>query len=188
VQRATTLLPTLGDDDTWERRYFRALAVLPYILLGVSTVLSQLQPYATLGDRLAVIGLAGLALVWLLLMYTLPPPRWRERPVAMRTYFVGLLALGAALEAHSFFFVTFVIIGFFQAFMVLPTVPAFLAVAATSSVIYVSTADSAFRSLDALPVLLFLVGLQSVSSGSLESKVIRWTMACPRAHCGHAGS
>jgi signal transduction histidine kinase len=155
----------LGDDDTWERRYFKALAALPYVLLGVSAVLSQLQPYPTLGDRLAVFGLAGLALAWLLLMYTLPPPRWRERPAAMLTYFVGLLAIGAALEAHSFFFVTFVLIGFFQAFMILPTVPAFLAVAATSSVMYVSPANSAFRGLDALPGLLFLVGLQTVTVG-----------------------
>jgi signal transduction histidine kinase len=164
VKHATALLPALGDDDTWERRYFKGLAVLPYALLGVSTVLSQLQPYQTLGDRLAVLGLVGLALAWLLLMYTLPP-RWREHPVAMLAYFVGLLAFGAALEAHSFFFVTFVLIGFFQAFLILPTVPAFLAVAATSSVMYLSPANSGFRSLDALPGLLFLVGLQTVIVG-----------------------
>src|SRR5262249_32522552 len=37
-----------GDLDTWEHRYARVLAVLPYVLLGVSTLVSQFQPYGTL--------------------------------------------------------------------------------------------------------------------------------------------
>ena len=37
----------------WERRYARVMVLLPYILLGASTVISQIQPYRTAGDRLA---------------------------------------------------------------------------------------------------------------------------------------
>src|SRR5262249_31607493 len=128
--------PLSGDDNTWERRYFKALDVAPYVLLGVSTLLSQLQPSQTAGDHLAMIGLAALAAAWVLVMYTLPPPQWRQHPGAMLAYFAGLLAIGGALEARSIVFLAFVITGFFQAFIVLPTALAFLGVAATSCVLY----------------------------------------------------
>ena len=67
-----------GDFDTWERRYARVLAMLPYVLLGVSTLVSQVQPYRTPRDRLVVIGLAMLAAGWVFFMYSLPSQRWRE--------------------------------------------------------------------------------------------------------------
>jgi hypothetical protein len=74
VASSSSRRPVSGDDNTWERRYIKALELAPYPLLGVSTLLSQLQPYQTAGDRLAVLGLAALAAAWVLVMYTLPPP------------------------------------------------------------------------------------------------------------------
>ena len=153
------------EPDTWERRYARVLAVLPYVLLGVSTLVSQFQPYRTLGDRLIVLGLALLAAAWVLLMYSLPPQRWRESTGPMLVYFAGLLVLSALLESHSEFFIAFTITGFVQAFFLLPSAPAFVAVAATSCVIYLSPPNSGLRSLTALPLLLFIVGLQTVTVG-----------------------
>ena len=90
-----------GEADTWERRYARVLAVLPYVLLGVSTLVSQLRPYHTPGDRLVVLGLALVAAAWLLFMYSLPPQRWRESTGPMLVYFAGLLVLSALLESRS---------------------------------------------------------------------------------------
>lgn len=154
-----------GDLDTWERRYARVLAVLPYVLLGVSTLVSQVQSYRTPWDRLVVLGLAMLAAGWVLFMYSLPPQRWRESTGPMLVYFVGLLVLSALLESRSEFFIAFAITGFVQAFFLLPSGLAFIAVAATSCVIYLSPPNSGFRNIAALPVLIFIVGLQTVTVG-----------------------
>jgi signal transduction histidine kinase len=150
-----------GDDNTWERRYHKALDIAPYPLLGVSWLLSQLQPSQSIQDRLAMIGLAALGAAWVLGMYTLPPAWWRQHTGAMLAYFTGLLVIGAVLESRSAFFIAFVITGFLQAFIVLPTVLAFLGVAATSCVIYLTPPNSGWRFPEALPMLLFIVGLQT---------------------------
>jgi signal transduction histidine kinase len=160
-----SLQGSFDNPGPWERRYGRALALVPYALLAVSTLLSQTQTYRTLQDRLMVLGLAALAAVWLLLLYTLPPPPWRDRTSLMLVYFAGLLLLSAQLEARSAYFVAFAVTCFFHAFFVLPTVLAFIGTAAISCVIYLAAPDSGFRSLDALPQLLFLVGLQTVCTG-----------------------
>ncbi|HKA49739.1 MAG TPA: sensor histidine kinase [Candidatus Dormibacteraeota bacterium] len=154
-----------SDLDTWERRYARVLAVLPYALLGVSTLVSQVQPYRTPRDRLVVIGLAMLAAGWVFFMYSLPSQRWRESTGPMLVYFIGLLTLSALLESRSEFFIAFAITGFVQAFFLLPSALAFLAVAATSCLIYLSPPNSSFRNIAALPVLVFIVGLQTVTVG-----------------------
>ena len=61
-----------ANDNRWERRYFKALEIAPYVLLGVSLLLSQLQPNQSAGERLALIGLSALAAAWVLGMFTLP--------------------------------------------------------------------------------------------------------------------
>jgi signal transduction histidine kinase len=105
------------------------------------------------------------AAVWVLVMYTLPSPRWRQRTIPMAIYFAGLLAIGGLLESRSVVFLAFVVSGFFQAFIVLPTALAFLGVAATSCVIYLSPPNSGWLSPGALPLLAFIVGLQTVTVG-----------------------
>ncbi|HKF74751.1 MAG TPA: sensor histidine kinase [Terriglobales bacterium] len=152
-------------NGTWGRRYARTLALLPYVLLGISTVLSQTQPFPSPRERLTVLGLAAAATVWLLLLHTLAPPSWRERTGPMLVYFTGLLALSAALVAHSAYFIAFACIGFFQAFFLLPTVPAFLAVAATSVTIYLVPPDSGFKNPANLPLLVLIVAFQTVAVG-----------------------
>jgi signal transduction histidine kinase len=146
-------------------RYARALAVVPYVLLGVSAVLSQTQPFPTARDRLEVLGLAVAAAIWLLLLYTLPPPRWRARTDLMLIFIAGLLALSALLIARSPYFIAFACTTFIVPFFLLPTVPAFLAVAATSCTIYLTPAGSGFRDLGSLPLLVFIVALQTFAIG-----------------------
>lgn len=160
-----SVVPLSRDDNIWERRYFKAIEIAPYVLLGVSLLLSQLQPSQSIEDRLALVGLSAVAAVWVAGMYTLPPAWWRQNTGAMLVYFVGLLVIGGVLESRSAFFIAFVITGFLQAFIVLPTVLAFLGVAATSCVIYLSPPDSGWRFPEALPLLLFIVGLQTLTVG-----------------------
>ena len=83
----------------------------------------------------------------------------------MLLYLAGLLALAALLEARSPYFIAFACLGFFQAFFLLPAVPAFVVVAATSCVIYLAPPDSGLRGPGALPLLVFIVGLQTVAVG-----------------------
>jgi signal transduction histidine kinase len=154
-----------SNDNTWERRYFLALAVSPFALLGVSALLSQLQPDQTIGDRVTILGLTALAAAWVLVMYTLPPPQWRKRTGAMLVYFAGLLVIGGVLEAHSVLFMAFVISGFLQAFVVLPSVLAIFGVAATSCVLYLAEPGSDWLSPRALPFLIFIIGLQTLTVG-----------------------
>ena len=182
-----TVRPTSSDDNTWERRYFKLLELVPYVLLGVATLLSQLPAGQTAGDRLAVLGLAALAAAWVLLMYTLPPHEWRKRTSAMLVYFTGLLVIGALLEARSIYFFTFVITGFLQAFVVLPAGPlAFLGVAATSCVLYLASPEYHWSLPSALPFLALLISVQTVTIGgggymgariTLESEKRRWLVA-----------
>jgi hypothetical protein len=68
----------------WERWQGPAIAWLPYVMLVVASILTvifvQSQPRPLLPD----LGLAALAGAWLPWFYTLHP-RWRERPLLMRS-------------------------------------------------------------------------------------------------------
>lgn len=153
----------------WDRRYLRALRALPFVMLGIGSVLSQFQPYAHPGDRLVVVGLAVAAAIWVLLLYTSRWPQWQQPTGLMLVYFSGLLVLGWLLEAQSAFFLAFVIVAFLQAFVILPPGLAVIAVAATSCVVYLSPPGSGWRDPSAVVFLIFIVALQTalVSGGSL---------------------
>jgi signal transduction histidine kinase len=162
---SASITTTSRDDTTWERRYYRALDFAPYALLGVAMLLSQLQPDQTAADRLTILGLAALAAAWVLLMYTLPPPQWRKRTGAMLVYFAGLLVIAGMLEERSPIFMAFVISGFLQAFVVLPGVLAIFGVAATSCVLYLAQPNANWLSPRALPFLIFIIALQTLTVG-----------------------
>ena len=151
--------------EGWEGRYARLIWRLPYLFLALCTILSQLQPYPRFQDRLIVIGLAVLAAMWVFVMFTSRSPSWRQRTGPMLVYFAGLLALCWLLESRSVFFLAFTIIGFFHAFLVFPVGLAFLGVAATSSVIYLSPAGSGWRDPRTWPILFFIIALETVTVG-----------------------
>jgi signal transduction histidine kinase len=153
----------------WDRRYQLALGALPFVMLGIATLLSQLQHYARAADRLVVVGLAVVAAIWVLLLYTRRWPQWQQRTGLMLVYFLGLLVFGWLLEAHSAFFIAFVIVAFLQAFIILPPGLAVIAVAATSCVVYLAPPGSGWRDPSTWPFLIFIVALQTaaVSGGSL---------------------
>jgi signal transduction histidine kinase len=153
----------------WDRHYHRGLGALPFVMLGIATLLSQFQPYAKQADRLVVVGLAVAAAVWVLLLYTWRWPQWRQPTGLMLVYFAGLLAFGWLLEAQSAFFIAFVIVAFLQAFVIFPSGLAVIAVAATSCVVYLAPSGSGWHDPKTWPFLIFIVALQTaaVTGGSL---------------------
>ncbi len=161
---------SLGPNPTgWDRRYQLALGTFPFVMLGIGALLSQFQPNVQVADRLVVVGLAGAAAIWVLLLYTSRWPQWQQSTGLMLIYFAGLLVFGWLLEAHSAFFIAFVIVAFLQAFIILPPGLAVIAVVATSCVLYLAPSGSGWRDPSTWPYLVFIVALQTaaVSGGSL---------------------
>jgi signal transduction histidine kinase len=123
------------DIDSTERRLRRLMLLLPYLLLGLASVLSLAQPAQTGRDRLTTVALVAAAAAWALAMYTLRTPAWRRRTGPMLVYTAGQLVLASMLMAHQPLFFVFAVIGFVQAYELLPTVWAVLAIAATSTLV-----------------------------------------------------
>jgi signal transduction histidine kinase len=151
------------ESGAFGRRYAWVQALLPYLLLAAATLVSQFQPYPAVRDRLTVLGLAAVALAWVALLRT---PVCRPGPTGlMLLYFAGFIALAWQLEARSSFFIAFTCLGFYQAFLLLPSIPAFLAVAATSSTIYLAPAGSGLANPGALPGLILIIAFQTALVG-----------------------
>jgi signal transduction histidine kinase len=150
---------------TWERYLERTVEVLPFALLAFSTVVSLVQPDQGRDNRLVTLALVALAAAWVLAMYTLRPRRWRVRTGPMVAYFVGLLSLATVLTARSWPFVAFAVTGLVVAFVVLPTVLAFLGVFATSVVIYTAPGGFPEPTVAAVSGWAFIIILQTALTG-----------------------
>jgi CheY-like chemotaxis protein len=157
--------PSPSDRKTWERHYQKVLEVLPYALLAGPTLLSLIQPDQTWADRLVIVGLVVLAAAWVLTMYSLRPPSFRQRTGAMVVSFAGMLGLAALLTARSWFFVAFAVTGLVQAFLLLPAALAFVGVAATSVVIYTVPGGFPEPTVEAVSGWVFIICLQTVLTG-----------------------
>jgi len=113
----------------------RIVQPLPYILLGVATVLALLTPGQTSRERWGTAALVAVTAAWVLGMCTLPSPEWRRRSVPMIVYVGVQLALAGVLMARQPIFFVFAVVGFIQAYELLPPVWAFLSIAATSALV-----------------------------------------------------
>src|SRR3954452_19845307 len=110
--RTSTATP-LGER---RRGWSPVVTVLPYGLLGV---LAGFTPFVVSGVELLVdLGLAGLAALWMLGLFTLRPAA-RERTTAMVPYVAGLLAIWAVLVVRTPWFGCFAPAAFFIVFRVL---------------------------------------------------------------------
>ena len=115
--------------------FHRSLYPLPHALLVVATALALLAPAQTDRQRLVTVVLAGATTLWVLLMHTLRSPAWTERPGPM-ILFVGVeLVLAGALMVHQPIFFVFGVIGFVQAYELLPPLWGFACVVATSALV-----------------------------------------------------
>jgi signal transduction histidine kinase len=113
----------------------RILVPLPYILLGVGTVLAMLTPDQTTGERLGTAAIVAVTAVWALCMYTLRSPAWTARTGPMLVYVAGQLALAGVLMTRQPTFLVFGVIGFMQAYDLLPPFWAVLDIGATAVLI-----------------------------------------------------
>ncbi|MFF1913791.1 sensor histidine kinase [Streptomyces sp. NPDC058239] len=124
----------MKSDEPIDLRRFSA--PLPLALLGVATVLCLVQPdEGTVNARAAVIPLVAVTALWTLAMYTLRSREWTSRTGPMLTYVAVQQVLAAVLMTQHPIFFVFAVIGFVQAYDLLPPQWAFVSIGATSLMI-----------------------------------------------------
>ena len=102
--------------DAWERREQPFIAVLPYVMLIISVILTVIiKGDGGVAAMLPDLGLAALTAAWMLWFFTLHPA-WRERRLLMAAFFAGLIALTAVLVVHDPWFGFFSFTVYFYAF------------------------------------------------------------------------
>ena len=150
--------------DDARRPFHRILVPLPYILLGVGTVLALLTPGQTTGERLGTAAIVAVTAAWALFMNTLRPRSWTGRTGPMLVYMGVQLALAGVLMARQPTFLVFGVIGFIQAYDLLRPFWAFLSIGATSVVINLVIGGIPTNA-ERLTLTLTIVGLQTLLIG-----------------------
>ncbi|WP_233617527.1 sensor histidine kinase [Actinomadura sp. WAC 06369] len=140
------------DYDPWELREQVALGAVPYVLLGISTLLGLLVYPNTPAGIAAMLGLTALAAGWIAWMVTLHP-RWRERTVLAAVYYTGLLAVLGALIAVNPLYGFAVMVGYVHAFM-LPSPWRFAGIGVTAAFSAASQLGGFAVIVEATPVYL----------------------------------
>jgi signal transduction histidine kinase len=115
--------------------FYRIMKPLPYILLGLGAVLALLSQDQTNSERLGTAALVAVTAAWVLGMYTLRSPQWQRRALPMVVYVGGQLALAGVLMARNPIFFVFAVVGFVQAYEILPPFWAFTSILATSAAV-----------------------------------------------------
>jgi signal transduction histidine kinase len=124
--------------DRWDRWETKVFQVLPYFLLGISTLITLLQPIWSEPAHLpAVLGLTAAAAVWLVWFHTMHP-RWHGNAALMGAYYAVLMALGAGLVALAPWYGFFTFAGYPQAFHYLKGRWRYVGVSATAAVASIS--------------------------------------------------
>ncbi|GIJ44359.1 histidine kinase [Virgisporangium aliadipatigenens] len=113
------------------RLHRRILEPLPYVLLGVGAALALLTAGQTPGERLTTAALVAGTAGWIFGMYTRAP---RDRVLWMAGYVTVQLGLMAVLVMRQPIFFVFAILGFVQAYELLPPIPGFVSIFAHSAV------------------------------------------------------
>jgi len=118
----------------WERSFDYVETWTPYVTLLVGLTLGVLEAIGTPSRAPVTLGLAAVAFLWVLFMFTLAGPR-RQSQAWMSSYMAGLLAIGLVMMIYRPGFFPFVITGFVHAFVLTSAPLRFGAVALTSMVI-----------------------------------------------------
>jgi len=100
--------------DKWERREMPMFALLPYVMLGFTALLTVLIRRSLAEAWTGDLALCGLALAWLLARSVLPP-YWRSRPAVSAVFFVGLIAIMTVLVVRNPWFGFFTFTGYYYA-------------------------------------------------------------------------
>jgi signal transduction histidine kinase len=119
------------EEQPWERRETAVMRVLPLGLLGVSTVITLLQPAPSRAHLLGTLAVTAVAAAWVLALDTLHPG-WKLPQRRLPTiYYFGLLVLGAILITRAPWYGIFAFTGYLRAFDCLPGRWGFAGIAAT---------------------------------------------------------
>jgi signal transduction histidine kinase len=153
------------DERRWEERFVRLVDVLPYLVLGISAVIALAQPGQTWPDRIGLLALAAVAVPWLRFGFPSVERAQRRRLWLVLLYFGGLLVLEGVLTTRSPFFVAFVVTGFVQAFIALPTLWAFVVAFLSSVMIYTIPGGLPAPTFTAISLYVFLICLQTFGTG-----------------------
>ena len=151
----------------WERREAIMLRVVPYGALAVSVILVTFDDSLGVARMLAIMGVALVAVAWLLLT-TRIGPACAQRPWGGALHFAGYTLLSAALVYLS------PLCGFFawSGYLQVPTLPGrskWAGVAATAAVVS-STYVGGFQRIDGstlVPYLIFTVAGMALGGGFL---------------------
>ncbi|MEU8781752.1 sensor histidine kinase [Streptomyces sp. NPDC048637] len=120
--------------DYWERTENTTFKVLPYALLGISTVITLFQLIWKVPTHFSVVlGLSAAAALWMLCFRTLHSERRQNRPL-MGVYYTGLMLLAACLVAIAPWYGLFTFIGYPQAFQYLKGRRRYAGAAATAMI------------------------------------------------------
>jgi signal transduction histidine kinase len=120
--------------DRWEQRETAVFRVLPYLLLGIGTLVTLLQPVWSVPVAFpAVFGLTIATAAWLLWFHTLHP-EWHGNAPLMGLYYAVLIGLGGGLVAISPWYGFFTFVGYPQAFHYLKGHWRYVGVAATAMI------------------------------------------------------
>ncbi|MFD8560968.1 sensor histidine kinase [Streptosporangium canum] len=149
----------------WERRFENAIEIVPYLTLAASLLISLASHDQPAGGIPRTLALTALALIWIVGTRTLLPAAVRRRRVAVTGHFVGVLATAALLAFHDPIFVIYCISGFFLAANFAPSSWTFVAVAATSFVLYGSTFDWGKATIQLVAFYLAIIAVQTVAIG-----------------------
>ncbi|HEU5472212.1 MAG TPA: sensor histidine kinase [Actinophytocola sp.] len=120
------------EEQPWERRETVMLRVMPLGLLGVSTVITLVQPAPSGSELLGTLAVAAVAAAWVLALDTFHPGWKLERRRLPVVYYLGLLVLFAILITQASWYGIFAFTGYFRAFECLPGRWSFAGIAATA--------------------------------------------------------
>ncbi|MBN6054946.1 sensor histidine kinase [Nonomuraea sp. RK-328] len=149
----------------WERRFERLVEAVPFICLGASTIISLSAPDQPWQRRLVTLALAAVALAWVICAHVLLPARWRGRIGADVAYFTGVLVTAGVLTLHDPIFVIHTVSGFFLSLRFAPSKWTFVAVAATSTVLYGTVIDWSAATVQTFLGYAAIAAVQTVSIG-----------------------
>lgn len=150
----------------WERWLDRALLVVPWVLLVLSSAIALGAGGQTATGRAVTLGLVLATAGWVYLGHTRTDAAWRRRTVPMLIYFVGLLGFSVALMSRDQVFVLFTITGFFHAYQLRPWPLGVAGVFATSVVLNTMTIRPDPGSAAELGVYLGVIAVQTVAIGA----------------------
>lgn len=123
------------ESTSWEDSVDVVFAWFPYVALVGSAVLAQVGDLSS-GDRAWRLGLCAVAALWTWLTFTrMGPPHSQAQPL-LRAYMAGFVILAATMMLTTPVFVIYAITGFFHATLLRPWWIAFVALGATSMVVY----------------------------------------------------